>query len=69
MSRERDERILSRAYKLARSGDYLGWSSIEGELRMEFGHRRPRDLLEENERLQDRLDRLCAEARRDEADA
>lgn len=50
------------ANELARSGDYSGWLDIEWELRSR-GYGRARQLLD-NESTRDRLDKMCAEARK-----
>ena len=67
MSREQDERMWAQAQKLARSGDYGGWWAIEVELRSQ-GYSRARQLLD-NEHTRERLDRMCAEARKGRANA
>ncbi len=67
MSRERDERMWVLAYKLAKSGEYTGWWDIEVELWTQ-GFSRARQLLDD-EQIRERLDTMCAEARKDKADA
>ncbi len=67
MSRERDERMWSLADKMARSGEHSGWLDIEHELR-EQGYSRARYLLDDK-RTRKRLDRLCADSRKDKANA
>ena len=67
MSRERDERMWALVYKLARSGEYTGWWDIKVELRTR-GFSRARQLLDD-EQFRERLDGMCAEARKDKADA
>ncbi len=67
MSRVRDEIMWALAYNLAQSGEYAGWWDIEAELeRQEFS--RARQLLD-NKQIRERLDGMCAEARKDKADA
>ncbi len=67
MSRERDERMWALAYNLAQSGEYTGWWDIEVELKSQ-GFSRARQLLDD-EQIRERLDGMCAEARKDKADA
>ncbi len=67
MSRERDEHMWALAYNLAQSGEYTGWPGIEIELRAQ-GFARARQLLDD-EQVRERLDRMCAKARKDRADA
>jgi hypothetical protein len=56
-----DNRITRRAYHLAHSGGYSGWSAIELELQSE-GYSRTRQVLEYG-RIREELDTICAEAR------
>ncbi len=67
MSRVRDEIMWALAYNLAQSGEYAGWWDIEVELKVQ-GFSRARQLLDD-ERIRERLDGMCAEARKDKADA
>ncbi len=67
MSRERDERMWTLAYKIAQSGEYTGWWDIEVELKSQ-GFPRARQLLDD-EQIRERLDGMCAEAREDKAGA
>ena len=67
MSRKRDERMWALAYNLAQSGEHTGWWAIEVELRVQ-GFSRARQLLDD-EQVRERLDRMCAKARKDRADA
>ncbi len=67
MSRERDERMWALAYNLAQSGEYSGWWDIEVELRTQM-FSRARQLLDD-EQIRERLDSMCAEARKDKAGA
>ena len=60
MSQNRKERMWTLALKLARSGDYGGWRQIEKELESQ-GFSAARRWLDMGE--QDRLERLCAQAR------
>ena len=62
MTRERDERMWNLAYRLARSGEHRNYQAIEWELRA-FGYSRARQLLH-RERVRERLDGMCAEARK-----
>ncbi len=67
MSRVRDDVMWALAYNLAQSGEYAGWRDIEAELEgQEFS--RARQLLDDKQ-VRERLDRMCAEARKDRADA
>ena len=50
-------------YTLARSGDFTGWLQIDEELR-KSGYSRARQLLDD-ERTRERLNQMCAEARKD----
>ena len=61
MTRERDERMWNLAYRLARSGEYRHCQAIEWELRA-FGYSQAPHLLC-RERVRERLDGICAEAR------
>jgi hypothetical protein len=61
MSTVSDKRIVRRAYHLAHSGGYVGWSAIEQELRSE-GYSRTPYLLDYG-RIREELDTICAEAR------
>ncbi len=63
MSRVRDDVMWALAYNLAQSGEYAGWWDIEVELiGQEFS--RARQLLDD-EQIRERLDTMCAEARKD----
>ena len=62
MSQNRRERMWTLALRLARSGGYGGWRQIEKELESK-GFAGARRLLDMGE--QDRLQRLCTEARKD----
>ncbi len=67
MSRVRDDIMWALAYNLAQSGEYAGWCDIEAELEgQEFS--RARQLLNDKQ-IRDRLDTMCAEARKDMPDA
>ncbi len=66
MSRVRDDVMWALAYNLAQSGEYSGWWAIEVELRAR-GFSRARQLLDD-EQIRDRLDGMCAQARKDKAD-
>ncbi len=67
ISREKEERMWTLAYEMARSGDYVGWWDIEVELRS-LGYPRARQLLD-NEQTREKLDRMCAEAQKGRAGA
>jgi hypothetical protein len=62
MSRECDERMWNLAYRLARSGEHRNCQAIEWELQA-FGYPQARQLLD-HERVRERLDGMCAEARK-----
>ncbi len=67
MSRVRDDVMWALAYNLAQSGEYAGWRDIEAELEsQEFS--RARQLLNDKQ-IRERLDTMCAEARKDKPDA
>ena len=59
----KEESVWDLGYTLARSGDFMGWLQIDGALR-KWGYSRARQLLDD-ERTRERLDRMCAEARKD----
>ena len=61
MTRERDERMWNLAYRLAWSGEHRNYRSIEWELQA-LGYPRARQLLYP-ERVRERVDGICAEAR------
>jgi hypothetical protein len=61
MTRERDERMWNLAYRLARSGEHRDYRAIEWELQA-FGYPRARQHLF-HERVREKLDGICAEAR------
>ena len=61
MTRECDERMWNLAYRLAQSGEHQNHQAIEWELGAS-GFRRARQLLD-HERVREKLDRMCAEAR------
>ena len=61
MTRECDERMWNLAYRLAQSGEHQNYQAIEWELRAS-GFRRARQLLD-HERVREKLDGMCAEAR------
>ncbi len=61
-SRAKEERMWKAAYRMARSGEYLGWHDIEVDLRA-LGYSRARQLLD-SEFVRDELHRLCKEAKR-----
>jgi hypothetical protein len=63
MTRECDERMWNLAYRLAQSGEHQNYQAIEWELRAS-GFRRARQLLD-HERVREKLDGMCAEARKD----
>ena len=62
MSTTSDNRLTGRAYHLAHSGGYFGWSAVERELEAE-GYCRAHYLLE-NGRIREELNTICAEARK-----
>lgn len=62
MTRECDERMWNLAYRLAQSGEYRDCEAIEWELRA-FGYPQAPQLLC-RERVHERLNCICAEARR-----
>ena len=62
MTRECDERMWNLAYRLAQSGEYRNYQGIEWELRA-FGYPQAPQLLC-RERVRERLDSMCAEARK-----
>ncbi len=66
-SRAKEERMWDLADKMARSGEYSNWLSIEWELRSR-GYIRAHQLLDD-EWIRDRLDRLCDAAREIRQDA
>ena len=61
MTRERDERMWNLAYRLAKTGEHRNYRSIEWELQA-FGYPRARQLLD-HERVREKLDGMCVEAR------
>jgi hypothetical protein len=61
-SGQKEERMWNLADEMARSGNYIGWLEIEWELRS-LGYGRARQLLDD-ERIRERLDRICAESRK-----
>jgi hypothetical protein len=61
MTRECDERMWNLAYRLAQSGEHQNYQAIEWELRA-FGYPRAPQLLC-YERVREKLDGMCAEAR------
>ena len=61
-TRQKEMRLWALAEKFAESGDYVGWWDIEPKLRS-LGHSRVRSLLD-NEGVRAKLDRICAEARK-----
>ena len=61
MTRERDERMWNLAYRLAESGEHRDHQAIEWELRA-FGYPRAAQLLYP-ERVRERMDGMCTEAR------
>ena len=61
MSTVSDNRLTGRAYRLAHSGGYFGWSAVERELQAE-GHSRTHQVLE-NGRIREELNTICGEAR------
>ena len=63
MTRECDERMWNLAYRLAQSGEHQNYQAIEWELRA-FGFRRAHQLLD-HERVREKLDGMCAKARKD----
>lgn len=62
---QRQEHVLRRARELARTGNYSGYVLIEHALRNE-GYPEARGWLD-NQLFRQELDRLCAEARANEA--
>jgi len=56
------ERIWSRAYEMAHSGNYPGWAEIEWELRFKEKIAEAREMLEDPF-IRAEIDRLCSEAR------
>ena len=67
VSREKEKRMWQLADELARSGAHDGWHSIELELR-ERGYGRARQLLDQ-EHIRERLDRMCAESKKERSNA
>ena len=67
ISREKDELMWTVAEKMAKSGEHLGWRSIEAEL-SELGYSRAQLLLD-NEETRNRIDGMCAVARKYRSDA
>ncbi len=67
VSRVRDDVMWALAYNLAQSGEHAGWWALEVEL-MGPGFSRARQVLEDD-KIRARLDRMCAEARKDKPDA
>jgi hypothetical protein len=61
MTRECDERMWNLAYRLAQSGEHQNYQAIEWELGAS-GFRRARQLID-HERVREKLDGMCAEAR------
>ena len=61
-AQERDECMWELAYQLARSGGHRSYQSIESEL-SGLGYRKAHSLLD-NETARERLDRMCAGARK-----
>jgi hypothetical protein len=61
-AQERDECMWELAYRLARSGVHRSYQSIESEL-SGLGYRKARSLLDD-ETARERLDRMCAGARK-----
>ena len=57
----RDNLITERAYHLAHSGGFHGWSDVERELQSE-GFLRAHYLLDDG-RIREELDTICGEAR------
>ena len=66
LGRRKEDRMWTLAYEKARSGHYGGWRDIEVELRY-LGYPRARQWLD-NEQIRERLDRMCAEAKKRRAD-
>jgi hypothetical protein len=62
MTRECDERMWNLGYRLAQSGEHQNYQAIEWELRA-FGYPRAPQLLC-YERVREKLDGMCAEARK-----
>ena len=67
INREKDELMWTLAEKMAKSGEHLGWKSIELEL-SELGYSRAQLLLD-NEETRNRIDNMCAVARKYRTDA
>jgi len=63
MTRECDERMWNLAYRLAQSGEHRNYQAIEWELQAS-GFPRAHQLLD-HERVREKLDGMCAEARKD----
>ena len=61
-SRAKEERMWKLAHEMAQSGEFSSWHIIEALLRA-GGYPRARYLLD-NERVRERLDRMCAQARK-----
>jgi hypothetical protein len=61
-AQERDECMWELAYRLARSGVHRSCQSIESEL-SGLGYRKAHSLLDD-ETARERLDRMCAGARK-----
>jgi len=59
----KQERIWSRIYEIARSGDYPGWAEIEFELRCRQKIPEVHEMLEDPYIRAD-IDQLCRDARK-----
>jgi len=66
MGQERDETMWEEAYRLARSGDHSSYLSIEWELTGRFP--KAHSLLGDD-RVREKLNRMCEEARKKRANA
>jgi hypothetical protein len=62
MTQERDECMWELAYRMARSGVHHSYQSVESEL-SGLGYRKAHSLLDD-ETARERLDRMCAGARK-----
>jgi hypothetical protein len=59
----KQERIWSRIYEMAHSGDYPGWIEIEWQLRFKDKIAEAREMFEDPF-IRAEIDRLCDEARK-----
>lgn len=59
----KQERIWSRVYEMAHSGNYPGWTEIEWELRFKDKIAEAREMFEDPF-IRAEIDRLCREAKK-----